>query len=254
MNFFNRQIMPWVRNVLGGFFAGLAFLAPVILTLIVLSWFLGQVVDFVGPNSLFGRALTVGGLLFAGTSRDPLLGFLIGSILLCALITGFGFAIRTRARSLMEEAVDGMLGRIPLLGPVYRPVAQLVRGMGGDRTGQMANMQACRIIFGGGVETVAFLASSKLFDIGGGPSRLVLIPTAPVPIGGALLLIEVSKVHPIPSMKFDDVAKLYLTMGVTTPPQLMVAPVPPDMSPDTILNEVSPEEGEGSDEDQNSRQ
>ncbi len=111
-------------------------------------------------------------------------------------------------------------GRVPLFGNIYRPVAQLVRSMGGSRAEEMQAMAVCRIEFGGGVETIAFLASAETFDIGGGPARLVLIPTAPVPIGGALLLVAASKVHVIPDMKFDDLAKLYLTMGMTPPDQL----------------------------------
>lgn len=216
-----RRSTATLRSLFGSFMAGLAFLAPVLLTLIVLSWFFGHVVAFVGPRSLFGRSLTLAGHFLSGWTSDPLLAFWVGVLLMLGMVAFVGFLIRTRARSFMEDAVDGLIGRIPLLGPVYRPVAQLVRGMGRERSDEMANMQACRITFGGGVETIAFLASNSVFDIGGGPARLVLIPTAPIPVGGAMLLVAEEKVHPIPSMKFDDVAKLYLTMGVSAPPQLL---------------------------------
>ena len=49
------------------------------------------------------------------------------------------------------------------------------------------------------------------------------IPTAPVPIGGALLLVSAAKVHVLPDMKFDDIARLYLTMGMTPPAHLKAA-------------------------------
>ncbi|MGL6044573.1 MAG: hypothetical protein ACRC1J_11675, partial [Sandaracinobacteroides sp.] len=78
-------------------------------------------------------------------------------------------------------------------------------------------MAVCRVEFGGGIDTIAFLASPETLDVGGGPCRIVLIPTAPVPIGGALLLVAAHKVHVLPQMKFEDVAKLYLTMGMTPP-------------------------------------
>ncbi len=223
--------MKGLKATFGAFVTGLAFVAPVLLTFIVLAWVFSQLVGFVGPDSLFGQALTAAGSLFTGRNASPLLGFLIGVGLLIVGITALGTVVRTRATQFLEDAVDGIIGRIPLLGGIYRPVAQLVRGMGGDKSEQMATMSVCRVMFGGGVESIAFLASPETFDIGGGPAKLVLIPTAPVPIGGALLLVAADKVQVIPSMKFDDLAKLYFTMGLSPPPQLRASEqVVPDVA------------------------
>jgi len=208
------------RTVATAFLTGLAFLAPILLTAIVLTWVFGQFIAFVGPDSIVGQLLTAGGRLFIADGSNPLLSFAVGVGLLVSVITALGFVVRDKAKQVLEEAVDGAIGRIPLLGNIYRPVAQLVRGMSGNRADEMSSMAVCRVVFGGGIETVAFLASSETFDLGGGPCKLVLIPTAPVPIGGALLMVAVDKVHIIPDMKFDDLAKLYLTMGMTPPPQM----------------------------------
>lgn len=199
------------------FLTGLAFLGPLLLTAIVLAWVFSQLIGFVGPDSIVGHILTAGGRLFAGERAHPLFSFAIGVLLVVVLVTGLGFLVQDRARKVLEEWVDGAIGRIPLLGNIYRPVAQLLRSMGGSKAEEMQAMGVCRVEFGGGVETIAFLASAETFDIGGGPARLVLIPTAPVPIGGALLLVAAHKVHVIPEMKFDDLARLYLTMGMTPP-------------------------------------
>lgn len=213
------------KQLLTAFLTGLAFLAPLLLTAIVLVWVFGQLIGFVGPDSLFGRALTAGGRLFTGEG-SPLLSFALGVGMLFALITALGFAVKDKAKKVLEELVDETIGRIPLLGNVYRPVAQLVRGMAGNKAEEMSAMTVVRVEFGGGVETIALLASPDTLDIGGGPAHLVLVTTAPVPIGGALLLVPAEKVHPIPDMKFDDVMKLYLTMGMSPPPQLKPG-VPP---------------------------
>lgn len=215
-----------IRALFGAFITGLVFIAPILLTVIVLAWVFTQLTFFVGPDSLFGRLLTAVGGLFTGRNSNPTLGFAIGVGVLIAAIIALGTVVRTRAREFMEDAVDGIIGRIPLLGGIYRPVAQLVRGMGGDKAEQMSSMSVCRVTFGGGVEAIAFLASPETFDIGGGPARLVLIPTAPVPVGGALLLVAADKVQAIPAMKFDDIAKLYLTMGLSPPPQMRSRPSP----------------------------
>lgn len=206
------------------FLTGLAFLAPLLLTAIVLSWVMSQLIGFVGPDSVVGHVLTAGGRLFAGDRVHPLFSFAVGVLLVLGFVTALGFLLQDRVKKVLEETVDKALGRIPLLGNVYRPVAQMVRSMGGSRVEEMQAMAVCRVEFGGGVETIAFLASAESFDIGGGPARLVLIPTAPVPIGGALLLVAAHKVHVIPDMKFDDIARLYLTMGMTPPPNLRPAP------------------------------
>jgi uncharacterized membrane protein len=208
--------MRWV----GAFLTGLAVLAPLLLTGIVLIWLIDQLISIVGPTSAVGRILSMGGRIFVDDATDPLLSFLIGLGLVVAAVTALGFVVRDRAVDLFEDWVDRAVGRVPILGQVYRPVAQLVRGVAGHKPHEMSAMSACRVEFGGGVETVAFLASPDPIDVGGGPSHLVLIPTAPVPIGGALLLVPAEKVHVLSDMKFDDIARLYLTMGMAPPPAL----------------------------------
>lgn len=202
------------------FLTGLAFLGPLLLTGIVLAWIFAQLIAFVGPDSVIGHLLSAGGRLLVGARVDPLLSFAVGLLVVVAVVTAIGFAVQNRLRRVLEGWIDEWLGRVPLIGRIYRPVAQLLRSMGGSNAGEMSAMDVCRIEFGGGVETIAFLASPEVFDIGSGPARLVLIPTAPVPVGGALLMVAAHKVHPIPEMKFDDIARLYLTMGMTPPPQL----------------------------------
>lgn len=222
-------------TLIGAFLTGLAVLAPILLTAIVLVWLFSQIIAFVGPDLALGHGLTAGGRLFIGTRAHPLMSFAVGVAIVLGFITAIGLFLRDRAQKVLEEWIDGTLSRIPLLGNIYRPVAQLVRSMGGSRTGEMQAMAVCRIEFGGGVESIAFLASADTFDIGGGPARLVLIPTAPVPVGGALLLVAAHKVHIIPDMKFDDLAKLYLTMGMTPPEHMRMAAsrqtMPPPPSP-----------------------
>jgi uncharacterized membrane protein len=212
------------RSLVTAFLTGLAFLAPLLLTAIVLIWVFGQLIGFVGPDSLVGRALTAGGRLFVGDDSNPMLSFALGVGILLAAVTALGFAVKDRAKQVLQDWVDDAVGRIPLLGNIYRPVAQLVRGMSGGKTHEMSAMAVCRVEFGGGVETIAFLASPDILDVGGGPARMVLVPTAPVPIGGALLLVAADKVHILPDMKFEDIAKLYLTMGMTPPATLKAAP------------------------------
>ena len=174
-----RALRP--KRLVSAFLTGLAFLAPLLLTAIVLGWVFSQLISFVGPDSVIGQIITAGGRLFTGAPESPLLSFSIGVLLLLAGITALGLLVRDKAKQVLEDAIDSGIGRIPILGGIYRPVAQLVRSMSGSRSEQMASMGVCRVTFGGGIETIAFLASNEIFDIGGGPAKLVLIPTATSP-------------------------------------------------------------------------
>ena len=133
--------------------------------------------------------------------------------------------MQTRARDGVEKWLDGLIGRIPVLGGLYRPVAQMVRMVGRAPSGQPQGMSAVAVRFGADVEVLALLASPKLFDLGEGPRRLVLIPTAPVPVGGALLFVAAEAVRGVPGLGADDLAKLYVSMGTIAPDRIVRAAI-----------------------------
>lgn len=78
-------------------------------------------------------------------------------------------------------------------------------------------MSPVSVRFGDTTEVLALLATPQIYDLGQGPRHLILIPTAPVPVGGALLFVAVDAVRPVPGMKVEDLAKLYVTMGTVMP-------------------------------------
>jgi uncharacterized membrane protein len=212
-----------LARVLAPFLTGLLFLAPILLTFLLINWVGGYVSAAFGPDSFMGRAIAGGGRIFAGSNASEALAFWIGVALVLAGITALGAVVQTRARAALESGFDRLLGRIPVLGALYRPVAQLVRTMGGD-SNDLKGMSAVAVRLGGATEVLALLASPQVFDLGHGPRHLVLIPTAPVPVGGALLFVAVENVTRVPGMKVEDLAKLYVTMGSVMPPALGAMP------------------------------
>jgi uncharacterized membrane protein len=195
-----------IRKFLSPFATGLLFLAPVLLTLILLNWLSGYLIAALGPNTPLGQALGAAGMFF---TPSPLAAFW----------AGLGIAVQTRFRQRLEGGLDGLIARIPVLGPLYRPLAQFVRMMGSSPGGEMSGMSVVSVSFGDHVEALALLTSPHLHDFGQGPRQLILIPTAPVPVGGGLLFVEPSRVKPVPTMGVDDLAKLYVTMGTLTGPE-----------------------------------
>ncbi|QMW24064.1 DUF502 domain-containing protein [Sandaracinobacteroides saxicola] len=206
-----------VTRLLAPFLTGVLFLSPLILTFLLLGWLGGYVAAAFGPESFMGRAIAGGGRIFTGADADEALAFWIGVALVLAAITAIGVVVQTKAKDALEGAVDGLLGRIPVLGGLYKPVAQFVRMMGGDGKGELKGMSPVSVRFGDTTEVLALLATPQIYDLGQGPRHLILIPTAPVPVGGALLFVAVDAVRPVPGMKVEDLAKLYVTMGTVMP-------------------------------------
>ena len=202
-----------IRKIFTPFATGLLFLAPVLLTLILLNWLSGYLIAALGPETPLGQALGAAGMYF---TPSPLATFWAGLGMAAVLVWLIGIAVQTRFRQRLEGGLDGLIARIPVLGPLYRPLAQFVRMMGSSPGGEMSGMSVVSVSFGESVEALALLTSPYVHDFGQGPRQLILIPTAPVPVGGGLLFVEPSRVKPVPSMGVDDLAKLYVTMGTLT--------------------------------------
>ena len=202
-----------IRKIFTPFATGLLFLAPVLLTLILLNWLSGYLIAALGPETPLGQALGAAGMFF---TPSPLAAFWAGLGMAAVLVWLIGIAVQTRFRQRLEGGLDGLIARIPVLGPLYRPLAQFVRMMGSSPGGEMSGMSVVSVSFGESVEALALLTSPHVHNFGQGPRQLILIPTAPVPVGGGLLFVEPSRVKPVPTMGVDDLAKLYVTMGTLT--------------------------------------
>jgi uncharacterized membrane protein len=214
------------RHIAGLFLTGLLFLLPLLLTAIAIGWVLGQLGAVFGPGTFIGGLIAGLGQLASLGVAGRVAGFWLGLLLLIAGVTVLGGIIQAGARGLLETWVDGLLSRIPVVGKLYQPFAQLVRTMGGNSRDEMAAMAVVAVRFGDGAEVLALLASPESFDVGNGPSRLILIPTAPVPIGGALLFVPEANVRALPELRFDDMAKFYITMGTVAHPALLAGAIP----------------------------
>lgn len=207
-----------LKRVAGPFLTGLVFLAPVLLTIVILQWLAGYVVAALGPGTLIGGALARGGMLLTST---PELAFITGLGLAALIVWGLGLLVQTQWRARLEGGLDGLLGRLPVLGGFYRPLAQIIRMIGGAPGGELKGMSVVAISFGPDTQVLGLLATPQIFDLGQGPRHLVVCPTAPVPVGGAMLFVEVARVQPVAGIGVDDLAKFYVSMGTVAPPGLL---------------------------------
>ena len=73
---------------------------------------------------------------------------------------------------------------------------------------------------------LALLVSSERYTVLDREHFIVIIPTAPVPFGGAMMFIPVENVVPA-GMPIDGLMSMYLSMGATAG-QFMEKTTPPD--------------------------
>jgi uncharacterized membrane protein len=213
----NREMRALATRALGAFLTGLFFLAPIILTVIVLDWLGSYLSAAVGPESFIGRTLASGGSVLVG-GREAALAFWVGLALVLVLIALFGLLVQTSLRRRLEDGFDRFIDRVPVLRSVYRPIAQLVRLLGPQSgAGNLEGMRVVAVRFGEGSDTLALLVTPDVFDVGGQPRQLVLLTTAPVPVGGALLFVPPPSVVPVDGFGVDDFLKFFVSVGTVRP-------------------------------------
>ena len=66
------------------------------------------------------------------------------------------------------------------------------------------------------------MPNPEIMDIEGREYQAVLVPTAPVPIGGGLLYIPKEWIRPA-NIGVDKLTSVYMSMGITPPPPLKKA-------------------------------
>jgi uncharacterized membrane protein len=244
LGFFSRL---WRTGVAGTFLAGLLFLLPVALTIYIAASIVAFMRDQLGPGTVLGGLMTRTGIGIIGQEQDTL-AFLLGLLIAGTGIWFLGLIVRIQTQSLLQEGIDNLFARVPLIRLIYKPVARVIRLMTARSGGELASMSAVCCRFGGenGTDILA-LASPDIYMIAGERRRLVYLPTSPVSMSGGLVMVPESSIIPMPGMRIDDVMKLYLSFGIMAPETFSrhkaVAPAPVPLPPAAGQTEAGPEHG-----------
>ncbi len=213
----------WLRNK---FLAGLALALPLIITFWILfsiydllhAWskpILAQVVNLV--NEISDETVL--------NIEDPKLASLtnfIGFLFSVLAILGLGFMATNVIGVHFVTAVDKLLLRIPLVAVIYRPLKQVIdafRGFGG------ANRSFKRVVYidypVAGVRMIGFATGQYSDPVSGKAMTCVLLPTAPSPMTGILLVVDSEKVTDAP-ITIEDAMKMIISGGLVVPVKTMV--------------------------------
>jgi uncharacterized membrane protein len=202
-----------LRRAAQWFLAGVLTILPVAITVAIIAWVAGIVRQLVGPDTPVGNFLQRFGFRFVS---DNALAYLIGVVLVLAVIFVIGVVAEFGARSLIQRLLDAVLQRIPIVGSVYDTSKQIVSMLDQKDAAALKSMQVVFCYFGkeAGAGFLALLVSPERYRINSRDYQIIIVPTAPVPIGGGLLFVPAEVVQPT-DLSVEGLMSIYVSMGIT---------------------------------------
>jgi uncharacterized membrane protein len=216
-----------LKTLFRPFVAGVMALLPIGLTVAIIAWLAKIIHDLVGPGSAFGGMLKRIGSDFGPSDYGAWFGGVVFAVMLIYL---FGFLVQAGLRSVWEHCSDRLFSRVPLVNTVYNAAKRIVDMMEPQKNVELKSMTPVFCRFGGnpGTGFPAFLPTSEIFMIQDQAFHVVMIPTAPIPFGGAILCVPKEWVTPI-ECGIDGLLNMYMSMGTTVPQYFGKLPAaPPD--------------------------
>lgn len=202
--------------------AGLLVLMPLAVTLILVVWLGAFIVAYIGPHSAFGQFLTVIGL---GLTASEWVAYLFGFAILLFVVYLLGLIVESRMRSQFSAMIDAVIRRIPFVRNIYDLTKRFVDVMDHKDGDGLRGMSPVWCFFGGegGAAVLALLPTREPVTIEGASYHAVLIPSAPVPVGGGLVYVPVSWVKPA-DIGVEGLMSVYVSMGVSPPRRVPAIP------------------------------
>lgn len=210
------------RRLLRLFITGLLAALPLAATVAVFWWAASLAVSWLGPGSAVGSVMVSIGL---GVTGSEVVGYLFSVALIAGLIMLLGAFVQAGLERSAARLLDAILRRIPVVRTVYDLAHRMVGLFKPGQADGLRSMSPVWCHFGGpgGASALALLSSPQAVDVAGRRCLAVLVPTAPVPVGGGLLYVPEDWVSPAP-LSIEALTSLYVSMGVTSPQHL---PAPP---------------------------
>jgi uncharacterized membrane protein len=221
-------------RILRIFLAGVLALLPIIVTLFVTAWVASLVASYAGPGSFFGRLITSLGLNISPSST---IAYLLGLAIILGAIFVLGLLVESGLRSWVSNSFDWLMMRIPLISNVYNLSKRFVAIMDRGDKDQLKSMQPVWCFFGGegGAAVLALMPSPEQVTIGGHAYIAVLVPSAPVPFGGALIYVPAEWIKPAEG-GVERLMNVYVSMGVTPPVEKPPLKTLAGQSPQAVLS------------------
>ncbi len=202
------------RHLVNVFITGLLAALPLAATILILVWAARLAVEYVGPQSLVGGLMLRIGL---GITGSEVVAYAIGVGVVLLAIFLLGLLVQTRLRAVLEALTEGVVQRIPVVRSIYDMTKKFVELFGQRDESQVRSMSPVWLHFGGvgGSAVLGLLSTPEPVRVGEVDYLAVLVPTAPVPVGGGLIYVPVAWVTPA-DVGVDGLTSIYVSMGITS--------------------------------------
>jgi uncharacterized membrane protein len=196
------------------FFAGVLAAFPLIATALLIAFVVGIVIQWLGPSSAVGKVMSQLGLGIAGLEW---VGYVIGLAIVILGILILGLLVEKGLQKGFTAIINGLVRKIPIVRTIYDTIHQFVGLVAKRDDDQLRSMRPVWVHFGGsgGVSALALLSSPDTVLVKDEPCYAVIIPTAPVPIGGGLLFVPVDWVSQA-EVGMEGLTSIYVSMGLTS--------------------------------------
>jgi len=205
----------FVKKSLRPFLTGLLAIFPLVITIVVIIWFINFMSSLLGPESSFGVLLQDIGLNFVS---NTIIAYLIGLSITVVLIFILGLLVQAGLRSQFNMLTDAVMTRIPVIKTIYDASKKITNLFELKDQPDMKSMSPVMCSFGGkgGTAVLALLTSKEIIHIDDQDYYSIMIPTSPVPIGGAILYVPCAWVNKV-DFGIEGLVNVYVSMGVTGP-------------------------------------
>jgi uncharacterized membrane protein len=203
------------------FLAGVFAILPLVITVAVVIWVADFVGNLIGPGTIIGDRLQNLGMRYVSNTT---MAYVVGWIVVLGIVFLLGVLIEMGAKRLFQKLIDAIIERIPVVSGIYDTSKRLVEMLNKSDQTELQGMSAVFCQFGKeqGVGILALLVSPERYRINGREYQIVIVPTAPVPVGGGLLFVPADSITHS-DISVDGLMSIYVSMGVTTseflPPQ-----------------------------------
>mgnify|MGYP001441891762 CR=1 FL=1 len=209
------------RHLLNTFITGVLAALPLAATAAIFVWGARLVYSWLGPDSLVGGVLVSIGL---GIGGSEVVGYSIGVGVVLVALFALGVLVQTRMRFVLAAVLNAVVQRIPLVRNVYEMARKFVDLLSQRDSDSVRSMSPVWLHFGGvgGAAVLGLLSTPEAVLVGEQRYLAVLVPTAPVPVGGGLLYVPQEWVTPA-EVGMDGLTSIYVSMGITSNQYLRVA-------------------------------
>lgn len=203
-----------IRQLSKLFVTGALAALPLAATVLVIVWGARLIVSWLGPDSLVGAVLVSIGL---GVGGSEVVAYLIGVAIVMLAILLLGVLVRTRMRTVLAWVTESVVQRIPVVRNVYDTARRFVDIVSQRDASGMQSMRPVWLHFGGvgGAAVLGLQSTPEPIRIEGRDYLAVVVPTAPIPVGGGLLYVPSEWVRPA-AVGVEGLTSIYVSMGLTS--------------------------------------